>query len=566
MHYLLFVFSLLCCSVIVKTVIVRTEHGSISGTEFKTSQGKLVNAFLGIPYAKPPVNELRFKEPQLIDNWTGVRSGQNFSSKCIQFIYYADDGNNIEGDEDCLYLNIFTPSASSDSKLEVVFYIHGGAYMFGSSDSFTPYFILDNLDIVFVTFNYRLGPFGFLSTEDEVVPGNNGMKDQVLALKWVRKNIKRFGGDKNKITIAGHSAGGSSVHLHYLSPLSKRLFHQGISVSGSALCPWVLAENSRAKSQLLADSVGCPTDNSNSLVDCLRSKPAKSLLLKTEELFMPWHFNPFSPFGPVVEKNSSEAFLDKDPYELLKEGNIKDAPWLTSMTTEEGLYPASTFLKNNKLMKELDENWNKIAPHLLDYNNTVAKELQDEISDKIKKFYFGNKNISTAQTAELVRMLSDRLFAADIEKAARLHASVTSSPVYFYSFSYRGTYSAGNFFCNCNDNWGASHGDDLLYLLTTGYGSYSIDTEEDKEMVDTMVNIWISFIQSGFPTASPEAVWIPVAPDAEEDGNLNFLQISSSKDIKPSSSLDLGNRKFWDHLHLGELRKGDEKRKHADEL
>lgn len=159
-------------------------------------------------------------------------------SKCIQYNHFTPSGADYVigllpfsllnvfvrlvhlGEEDCLHVNVYTPRVDPKARFNVIIFIHGGAFMFNHGTSYGPKIIMDR-DIVYVTFNYRLGPLGFLSTEDEVVPGNNGIRDQILALKWVKDNIAYFGGNPESITITGMSAGGASVHMHYLSPLSK---------------------------------------------------------------------------------------------------------------------------------------------------------------------------------------------------------------------------------------------------------------------------------------------------------------------------------------------------------
>jgi bile salt-stimulated lipase len=144
--------------------------------------------------------------------------------------------------------------------------------MFGYGGFQEPQFIQDR-DVVFMSLNYRLGPLGFLSTEDNVVPGNNGLKDQILALHWIKQNAKYFGGNSDSITIAGMSAGGASVHFHYLSPKSRGLFHRGISQSGTTLCPWVLSESPLEKAKNLAAHLGCRTMNNAKMIKCLRRRP-----------------------------------------------------------------------------------------------------------------------------------------------------------------------------------------------------------------------------------------------------------------------------------------------------
>lgn len=535
------------------SLIVATKSGKLSGKVFTTIGGRQVFAFLGVPFAEPPVGEFRFQEAQPVSNWSGIKTAYVFGPKCIQFTYYNMRPDPVIGEEDCLYLNIFTPVISNSSKLDVIFYIHGGGFMYGSGDMVTPDHILDRADVVFVSVNYRLGPFGFMTTEDGVIPGNLGLKDQILALKWVRENIEEFGGDGSKITLAGLSAGGASVHLHMLSPLSKNLFHRAISMSGTAFCPWVFAEKSAGKTKTLASSVQCPTENSKLLLECLQTKPAKDVLLQLDKLFMPWFYNPFSPFGVVIEGNSSTAFLPAHPVDILKSNQSTDVPWLTSATTEEGLYPGASFVNNETLLRDLDKNWNKIAPYLLDFKHTIPPCHLNIVSQQIRNFYLNNTAISSANKRTLIKMLTDRLFVSDIEQSVKFQTSVTNSSVYFYLFGYRGVNSLSEGIFNLKEDLGVSHGDDMMYLLKSVFKTSATNIKEDEEMIDKMVNIWMSFVKTGIPSAGNTTEWSPVSKSVDKDRNIDYLMINSSTNITQLSSEDLGNYKFWNSLHFDEL-------------
>lgn len=198
--------------------------------------------------------------------------------------YPANATDRVIGDEDCLYLNIYAPLRETTQQFPVLFALHGGAFQFGSG--YTGAKFLMDRDIIVVTVNYRLGPFGFLSTEDETVLGNMGLKDQSAALRWVAENIQYFGGDAQKITLIGHSAGAASVHYHYLSPLSKELFRNGISFSGGAFGPGKQTENSREKAVKLGAVLGCPTDNIIEMIECLRFRPARSVAQATSHFMV----------------------------------------------------------------------------------------------------------------------------------------------------------------------------------------------------------------------------------------------------------------------------------------
>lgn len=183
--------------------IIQIENGSIRGKVLQTIYLKIdYFAFRGIPYAKPPINNLRFEIPQNPEPWTNVLDTLETGNMCFQY----NERNILEGNEDCLVLNVYTPSLIEN--LPVMFYIHGGGYNQGSSDEmiFGPDFLIDE-NVIIVTINYRLGVFGFMSLGTEKYPGNIGLRDQIHALKWVNKNIHSFGGDNKRITIFGHSAG-----------------------------------------------------------------------------------------------------------------------------------------------------------------------------------------------------------------------------------------------------------------------------------------------------------------------------------------------------------------------
>lgn len=241
--------------------------------------------------------------------------------------------------EDCLHINVYVPRENPNSKfdLEVLVHIHGGAFVLGDGTLFmSPQFLMDH-EIILVSFNYRLGIFGFLSTEDDVVPGNMGLKDQVLALEWVQKNIRSFGGNPKAVTLSGISAGGASTHLHYFSDLSKNLFHRGIAHSGVALDPWALVENSLEKAKIVAESVGCSAKTNKLMVKCLKERTEEQLIDKFA-LFSGYRGLPFAPFGPVVEKGKN-PFLKDQPYNLLKKKQVLDVPLLASHASHEGLLP-----------------------------------------------------------------------------------------------------------------------------------------------------------------------------------------------------------------------------------
>jgi carboxylesterase type B len=213
-----------------------------------------------------------------------------------------------------------------------------------------------------------------------------------MALKWVNKNIGNFNGDKKEVTIIGFSAGGASVHLHYMSPLSTGLFKNGISLSGCALNPWVISESAEEKTHKLAESLNCDYKDHKKLLQCLLKKPAEDIV-GSVKLFQPFLYNPFTPFGVVVEKAHKEAFLTEYPSEILKKQKIQKVPWLATASKDEGLYPAACFYRK-ELLEKIDQEWEDIIPHILHYNDTFTdSKKQDDVSKKIRKHYMVNNEV-----------------------------------------------------------------------------------------------------------------------------------------------------------------------------
>merc|ERR1719266_3085107 len=239
-------------------VTVATTKGRLRGERVDADMGQYYYAFKGVPYAKPPVKELRFQPPVAVESWEEVRDATEDGQLCPQFDISA---NKPMGDEDCLSLNVYSPKLDK-KKRAVMVYFHGGAFIIGGGANFFfgPGYLLEQ-DVVLVTFNYRLGPLGFLSTSDGTVSGNQGLRDQTMVLNWVKENIEKFGGDSNKVTLFGEDAGAASVTLLSMSPAAKGLFHGAIALSGNALCDQYLQAQPSEASVDLASRMECKTDS-----------------------------------------------------------------------------------------------------------------------------------------------------------------------------------------------------------------------------------------------------------------------------------------------------------------
>ncbi|XP_013148131.1 PREDICTED: esterase FE4-like [Papilio polytes] len=415
--------------------IATTPSGPIRGSMMQTRRGRAFEAYRGMRYAEPPVGELRFQPPKMIEKYEGVLDATQEGPACP---LPAPPGYYL--DEDCLRINVYTPSHKSKELLPVVVYIHaGGFYAFsGRGDVAGPHYLLDR-DIVLVTLNYRLGTLGFLSTGDAAAPGNNGFKDQVAALRWVRRNIAAFGGDPDLVTIAGCSAGSISVMLHMISPMSKGLFHRGISMSGSVSVPVPTPTNLLPLARRQAELVNCPTSPNKAMVDCLKTKPWKELGDSLNG-FYEFGFDPVALWWPVIEPNvGQERFLAIEPAVAIRKGRMHAVPHIISQTTDEFFWKAFTILNNQTLLDGMNKEWERIAPISLQ----LPREGAAPKVNRLRQEYFGNRTLvnDTATAKALGNLYGDAIEAFPVHRMANLMCRHSPYPVYYYEFAYVGNHS-----------------------------------------------------------------------------------------------------------------------------
>ncbi|KAH9371328.1 hypothetical protein HPB48_013721 [Haemaphysalis longicornis] len=264
------------------SLFVETKQGLVKGFTETSRFGKTVRIFYGIPYAEPPVGNLRFQRPVEKEPWTGVLEDTTKPNSCVQTVV-EPYGPNTNISEDCLKLNVWAPEHShKQGKFAVLVWIHGGGFCSGSStlDIYDASTLVSEEMVIVVSLNYRVASLGFLSFGDELVPGNAGLHDQRLAMKWVKNNIGAFGGDENRITIFGSSAGAVSIGFHLLSPFSRNLFKRAILQSVSAFAPWGFCDNATARelAKALAVALNCSDALDNTTLECLLNKDAEEIL------------------------------------------------------------------------------------------------------------------------------------------------------------------------------------------------------------------------------------------------------------------------------------------------
>lgn len=455
------------------SLTVKTQQGKVHG---KTINEGKVNAWLGLPYAAPPVGDLRWKAPQPVAKWAGERDAGKYGAHCAQNHVFDDmvfQDDLPTGSEDCLFLNVYAPAnATAKSKLPVMFWIHGGGFSGGGSNE--PRHNGDFLPlkgVVLITINYRLGVFGFLATSDLAketngTAGNYGLMDMISALQWTKANIKEFGGDPDNVTIFGESAGSFAVSTLMASSAAKGLFHKAIGESGGALGTGALTYESLT-ARTAKDDKWVATLNVNSLAD-LRALPTTTILAAAK---------PGVNFPPNIDgKVLVQAIAET--YAL---GNQAHVPLLAGWNSDEGSFVAMRGMT------------------LEQYKGYATGLFKDKTADFLK-LYPAENDAQALRSA--IDYGSDSFIALGTWRWLEAHRKTGQSPVYRYHFELAALpskYHPGTF---------AFHSDDIEYVFGT------LDTRpgetvrpEDRTLSDQMMTYWTNFAKTGDPNGAGLPAW-----------------------------------------------------------
>lgn len=292
--------------------------------------------------------------------------------------------------EDCLYLNVYTKSMNTSDLQPVIVFIHPGGFYVGSgsSDNFGPEYLLEE-DVVLVTFNYRLAFFGFTSIGSNEAIGNAGFKDQVLVLKWIRDHIEHFGGDSQRVTLMGKSAGSISVAMHMVSPLSRNLFQRAFLMSGNILPQATSPTHQTHLIEKLASLIGC--GNSENKFDCVKQKDTRTITESLRKMFEFGWDNPMFPWLPVIEGriDGEEPFLDADPLQQFEDANFNQIPILMSVTKDEFSSSAMYLFEHRDLLTAWVNDFSRVAPICLQYEANEA--ITEELRKRYIKYSIGDK-------------------------------------------------------------------------------------------------------------------------------------------------------------------------------
>uniref|UniRef100_A0A182QQQ3 Carboxylic ester hydrolase n=1 Tax=Anopheles farauti TaxID=69004 RepID=A0A182QQQ3_9DIPT len=574
----LFVVIISCVSITARTsdkLKVTLPHGgTLVGRFLHTYSGKGILAFLGVPYAKPPLQDLRFKAPVPLGGWVGEQMAITDAPLCTQRDPYRRD-EAISGVEDCLHLNVYVPERPRSERTDavsgrypVMVFFHGGGWQCGSGTRsfYGPDFLLEH-DVIYVGANFRLGPLGFLSTEQEDCPGNNGLKDQNLVLRWIHDNIASFGGNPDSVTVFGESAGGASGTYHMMSPLSKGLFHRVISQSGVNLDAWAQPAHpgvAQARSIRLGQMLNCTQGVDGrfaEMLNCLRRVPADEVTKKFYD-FYTWDTDPMIPFPPVVEPDLPGAFITKHPRDEYGPHALA-LPWMTGLTQDEGALKSASLINVPELRESLNDHWNDALPVSLYYDHHDL-DRQRQITNQINNFYFNNQQLVKATEQNLTNLYSDAWFVAGMDEYLRIRllgserrpSGATVGPTYVYLFAQKASASFTEIFEGGKENYyGVCHAEELQYLFPIAKDLFhtAIPTEDELEVRRIITKLWVNFARTGNPTPPEETNGpVPVWPPADRFP-LRYLRIGSLNSAQESLvALETGlfeeRTAFWRQL------------------
>ena len=479
----------------------------VTGGEVQGAVTEGISIFKGIPFAAPPVGDLRWKAPAPVKAWTGIKKADAFGPACMQ----AAGGmrSTAPVSEDCLYLNVWTPAKKPGEKIPVIVWIYGGGFSGGSTS--TPMY--DGMGfakkgVVLVSVAYRVGPFGFfahpeLSRESGKGSGDYGLEDMIAGLKWVKENIARFGGDPSKVTIFGHSAGGMAVSILAASPATKGLFRRAICMSGGSFAPLQTSNQTGTgmglgiSSLKMAESIGEEFLKKSGAADI---KAARALSAEEIQKNLAGGMGGIGRFKPVADG----YIVPNDLYSLYQAGRFNDTPILVGNTSDEA---ASFAGRGNVTAAQFEKQIrSQYGPH----------------ADAILSVYPHSTDAEAAKASRGI--MSESTFTWNTWIWARLQSQKGKGKAFEYFFDYHPTSPDG----------GSGHGSDVSYAFQTlGGGRGGAPKPEDLKLSDIISSYWINFAKSGDPNGPGLPTWPAFAENDQK-----VMVFDAAPGARPIPNLD----------------------------
>ncbi|XP_012252434.2 carboxylesterase 5A [Athalia rosae] len=576
-HFTLYLLALIFCDEIIQGKSQRTHarqginsrepptvkiplQGTLAGKEMSLSRTQKVIAYLGIPYAQPPIGPLRFAAPVTspLPGWSGIREATSYAPSCQQVaggrklhekVYLrllpATDQSDPGVSENCLYLNVFVPDGPPPPEgWPVMVWFHGGDFNTGTPAIWDASVFVTKQKVMIVTVAYRLNILGFFTTTDAEAPGNFGMLDQIAALDWVQKNIQYFEGQASNVVIYGHSSGAISVGLHMLSPLSRGKFAKAIAMSGDAIGSVGSPQAEAPVVDIIADRFGCYRRPTSALMECLRRVNSTVLVRESADI---------ETWGPIVDyetNNSSDPFLPEHPKDILESGNFNAVPLLAGYTNNEqalayieAIGSGEGVLSQQKFEAMItDETISSVKR----FEDNTTCELRAEMLAEAVLFYYKPHPPNKDQA-----LLRDRYLDLQTEKnyaaGLTLLAGKVSrqKPAYVYRFDYRPRTAMVTE--DVPDWAGVPHMFDLQFVWGLPYsvpGPVQWNAS-DKKMADIMMTLFSNFVRVTNPSQpSLSAKWEPYTED-----NPGILLIDRTINMSDPNAVDYKALAFWNEYY-----------------
>jgi para-nitrobenzyl esterase len=493
--------------------VVRTDKGAVRG-----ESASMVTSFKGIPYAAPPVGDLRWKAPQPAAAWSGVQDALEFGGSCVQGTGWDPGYDQPTLNEDCLYLNVYRPSTTDKKNLPVFVWNHGGGNTGGAGRDTNPDKFVTRQDVVFVTINYRLGAMGWLYTDGlnqentDGAAGNFGLLDQQAALRWVQKNIRAFGGNPDNVTLAGQSAGARNTCTQLAAPGAKGLFDRAILQSGGCNSPARTQSAAATSGDRFAAELGCATGAGQTA--CLRSKSPAEVLAAQQKVSQN-----ASVFGTSV--------LPNDPIELLKAGRLTDLPVILGGTSDE---------RQQAVYGQYDYRGNPLTVEGV--QQLISSTYGDDAAQVQSAYDIGSYYSPTVAWGAIQ---SDERACSDQVQRDRF---ALDTRTYAYEFAEKDPPAFTSIWrLNTDYPFGATHVNDLGYLWDYLGTALPFSTEQ-VSLSNQMISYWGSFADDGKPDVRHAPEWPRYSPSGDQ---LQFVAPSATK-VPTETITTAHNCALWDEV------------------